>query len=293
MRTLTIKRTKSFVACLGKMKVYIEDSSSSEIVINDVPCRKLGVLKNGEEKQFTIDEKEAKVFVIADKVSKDFCNDFYQIPAGDEDVYLSGKNNFNPANGNAFRFDGVEDETILKNRKKGTKMGLIVLIAAIIGGGILGIGIGGMIVSDANAKEKVFSTSGMEITLNTSFSEQDVEGFTQCYGSQNIAVFVIKEDFTLLEGFQDYSIEEYGNLVIENSGLSDEVQLKQQDGLTYFEFQYTNPEDNTAYDYLGMVYKGPDAFWLIQFAVTEENAEKYREQIFEWAQSVRWIEDIK
>ena len=68
MRMLTIKRTKSFIACLAKMKVYIEDSSSTEIVINDVPCRKLGVLKNGEEKQFEIDEKEAKVFVIADKL---------------------------------------------------------------------------------------------------------------------------------------------------------------------------------------------------------------------------------
>lgn len=293
MRMLTIKRTKSFIACLAKMKVYIEDPSSTEIVINDVPCRKLGVLKNGEEKQFEIDKKEAKVFVIADKVSKDFCNDFYQIPAGEEDVYLSGKNNFNPANGNAFRFDGVEDETVLKNRKKGTKIGLIVLIAAIIGGGILGLGIGGMLLSDINAKEKIFSTNGMEITLNTSFSEMDVEGFTQCYGSKNVAVFVIKEEFTLLESFQDYSIEEYGNLVIENSGLGDEVQLKEEDGLTYFEFEYTNPDENIVYDYFGMVYKGSDAFWLIQFAVAEENVEKYRQQIFDWAQTVRWIEDTK
>ena len=50
MRTLTIKRAKSFVACLAKMKVYVEDPTSREIVINNVPCRKLGDLKNGEEK---------------------------------------------------------------------------------------------------------------------------------------------------------------------------------------------------------------------------------------------------
>ena len=50
MRNLTIVRRKSFVACLAKMKVYIEDPASNELVINKIPCRKLGELKNGEEK---------------------------------------------------------------------------------------------------------------------------------------------------------------------------------------------------------------------------------------------------
>ena len=50
MRNLTIKRTKSFVACLAKMKIYVEDPTSNEICINNTPCRKLGDLKNGEEK---------------------------------------------------------------------------------------------------------------------------------------------------------------------------------------------------------------------------------------------------
>ena len=52
MRNLTIKRTKSFVASLVKMKIYIEDPTSDEIVINNVRCRKIGDLKNGEEKPF-------------------------------------------------------------------------------------------------------------------------------------------------------------------------------------------------------------------------------------------------
>ncbi|MBP1575986.1 MAG: hypothetical protein J6A68_00485 [Oscillospiraceae bacterium] len=47
MRNLTIKRTKSFVGCLGKMKIYIEDPTSNELLINNTPCRKIGDLKNG------------------------------------------------------------------------------------------------------------------------------------------------------------------------------------------------------------------------------------------------------
>ena len=41
MRKLTIKRQKSFVACLGKMKVYIEDAQSSELEIDGISYRKL------------------------------------------------------------------------------------------------------------------------------------------------------------------------------------------------------------------------------------------------------------
>ena len=38
------------MACLAKMKVYLEDDASSEIVVNNVSYRKIGELKNGEEK---------------------------------------------------------------------------------------------------------------------------------------------------------------------------------------------------------------------------------------------------
>lgn len=138
MRNLTIQRTKSFVGCLGKFKVYIEDHNSSELEINGVPCRKLGELKNGEEKTFSIDENAQKVFVIADKMSRNYCNDFFNIPAGDTDMYLSGKSHFSPASGNAFRFDGVTDEEVLENRKKSGKKGGLVTVIAVVLGFIMG-----------------------------------------------------------------------------------------------------------------------------------------------------------
>ena len=47
MMNLTIKRNKSFVGCLAKLKVWIEDEAG-ELVIGGVPCRLLGDLKNGE-----------------------------------------------------------------------------------------------------------------------------------------------------------------------------------------------------------------------------------------------------
>ncbi|MBO5211422.1 MAG: hypothetical protein J6B80_05785 [Clostridia bacterium] len=138
MRNLTIKRTKSFVGCLGKMKIYIEDPASNEIIINNVSCRKIGELKNGEEKTFQIGVQEAKVFVIADTLSKDYCNDYYQLSDGEEDIFLSGKNKFNPIRGNAFCFDNNDTGDVVANRKRGTKKGAVVLVVSAIIGAIIG-----------------------------------------------------------------------------------------------------------------------------------------------------------
>ncbi len=40
MRNLTVKREKSFVACLITMKVFAEDKEHGETVIDGTPCRR-------------------------------------------------------------------------------------------------------------------------------------------------------------------------------------------------------------------------------------------------------------
>lgn len=138
MRKLTIKRAKTFVACLAKVKVYVEDPTSSKIKINNVPCRKIGDLKNGEEKTFEIGEHAQKVFVIGDKLSKEICNDLYQIPAGEEDITLTGKTHFDPIVGNAFKFDNNDTKEAVFNRNRGKTIGTILLIVSMILGFIIG-----------------------------------------------------------------------------------------------------------------------------------------------------------
>ncbi len=138
MRTLTIKREKHFAGCLGKMKVYVEDQNNSELTICGVPCKKLGDLKNGAEESFQIPSSEVKVFVIADKASKEYCNDFYQLPAGNSDVRLTGRNKFNPLTGNAFRFNNNNDQAAIQNRTKALGRGIGVMLIAVVIGFVLG-----------------------------------------------------------------------------------------------------------------------------------------------------------
>lgn len=282
MRNLTITRTKSFVACLVKMKVYIEDAMAGELTINGVSCRKLGILKNGETATFSIGDQAARVFVIADKASRNFSNDYYTIPAGTEDIVLTGKNHFNPGAGNAFLFDGVTDPEILANRKKGSRKGIVILVVAALLGFLVGFLPTASRVRTVQPKE--FSAAGMTITLNTEFKEASYQGYTQCYETRTIAVFALKEEFTLMAGLEDYTLEEYGALVLQSNGM-DLSELEYENGVYYFDFTALGGDGNENY-YFATLHKGNDAFWLIQFATPVTNQEKVQDDFFEWAASV-------
>lgn len=288
MRNLTIKREKSFVGCLAKMKVYMEDATSSEIVINNVSYRKIGELKNGEEKIFSINENECNIVVIADKISKNYCNELYKIPAGENDIFLSGKNVFNPASGNAFRFNDVTDSNVLQNRKKGFKKGIFILCICIVIGAVAGFFITNSLFQSTSSEPKEFSKEGMTITLTNQFREISQDGYTTCYDSQNVAVFVLKEEFSLVEGFDKYTLNEYGDLLITNNNLDSSVKLQNNDGLTYFEYQSSNPETKDINHYFSVIYKTSDSFWMIQFATLEKNYNNNKQTIIDWAKNIEF-----
>lgn len=282
MRNLTIRRDKTFVACLAKMKVYIEDYTSSDLTINGLPCRKLGTLKNGEEQTFLIGDHEAKVFVIADKLSKNFNNDFYTIPAGTENIYLSGKNRYNPITGNPFRFDGVANEEVRKNRKKGLRIGVAILAVS----AVVGLCIGFFSAFFSAPEPETFTYEDFSITLTDEFYESAYDGFTATYDSSDCAVFVIEEEFEYFEDSDVDTLEEYCQLVIDVNEYGDDTAIKTNDGLMFFEYTGTNTQVDLEFTYIAFVYEGSDAFWLVQFAIPSEYVQEMSDDVFTWAKSV-------
>lgn len=141
MRNLTIIRRKTFVASLGKVKIYIEDANG-DTNINDTKCRLLGKLKNDSRETFEIGNESCKIFAIYDKASKGYCNDVYVIPEGEDDYYISGIAHFNPFMGNPFYFDGNTNEEALAMRKKTKKKAMLIMIPVMIIAVIAGFLIG-------------------------------------------------------------------------------------------------------------------------------------------------------
>ncbi|MBQ8533365.1 MAG: hypothetical protein IJ462_00865 [Clostridia bacterium] len=263
------------------MKVYIEDPNATDMAINGVPCTKVGVLKNGKTLTFPIDEASRKVFVIAGRMSASICNDFYQIPAGTEDVYLSGKNRYNPANGNAFRFDGVNDEEVLTNRKKSTKIGIIILILAVI----LGIVVGILKGTSENVQTKQFSIAGMSITLTDKF-EQTFD--VNCDVS-------LKSDYTLINGQKEEK-----NLFEEGTTLNGYIDLlkdaneqpdsdtQTKDGLVFFEYEEKSVDGTEMHHHYLFAYETDDEFWALQFVINADAENELESQVMKWAKTVEF-----
>lgn len=285
MRQLTIRREKSFVGCLVKDKVYIEDPYAGDTVIGGVSCRKLGDLKNGEDKTFIIGDEAARVYVISDKLSKDFCNDFFILPAGEFPIFLAGKHLYNLASGHAFRFNGNDNPEALANRKRGGRIGIIVLIAAVIVGFLIGFFSN---VWEEPPQDKTFSAAGMSITLTDAFEESEMEGYTAMWESNDVAVVVLKEPFNTLTEVMpkpaSASVEEYLRLLIEHNGVGGDVEMV--DGLFRYYYDWTNDEEGQTYRYYTYAYKTDDAFWMVQIVMSKESLEYYEEDVSRWAQSV-------
>ncbi len=280
MRTLTVTRGKTFVGCISKIRLYIEDHTAPEISILDTPCRLLGTLKNGETQAFEITEEAVKIFAIADKASKHYCNEFYPIPAGFDPVTLSGQCRYDPASGNPFRFDGVTDEAVLANRRKNTRRGIIVGVVAVAVGVIIGLTSTGVLFPE---KEQAFTGSDYSITLTDRFEKESYEGYEAIYEKDDVVVMISKETFASLGEYGSVSVTEYNEIIREGTKAPTKTELRTQDNLCYYD--HTAVIDGENYTYRVFAYKGSDAFWLVQFVVYTEDLEKTDADIMIWAKS--------
>ncbi len=278
MRNLTITRRKSFVGCAMKDKVYIRDALAQEITINGVPCRKIGEIKNGETKTFQIEDDEQQVFLIADKVSKDYCNATVTIPEGQEDVTLSGKHAF-VFGSNPFRFDGVQlSEEELAKQKRNSRKGVVIMIAAMIVGAVAGFLLTSGLFKDS---PKTFTEGEFQITLTDAFEPAEEAGYFASYSSKSALVLALREAKTL---FGDITLKEYGALVLEANGKTG-MQMKQGDGFLWFD--YTAAPEGEEFYYLAVCCESADAFWIVNFATPVSNRDKYTETFLDWAESIK------
>lgn len=281
MRKVYLTRDKSFVACLAKLNVYVEDANNPEDVIADIPCRKVCKIANGETISFEIPDEETRVIVIADKLSKNLCNDYYRVPAGVSDVEIGGKCTYNPGAGNPFRFHGVTDEDILANRKRSGRKGLITILIAALVGFVIGF-VGTMDTWFVN--DKVFKADDFEITLTTQFTE-DYENGSYSFYSKDCSVAVDVFDFEQHADLASLSEMDFLNLLKMNGGFSVSAELRNLEGLYIVEEQ-AKSEIGDIRSYFTVFKKSDDAFFLFEFGCENEKYQEYRNQFIDWAKTI-------
>lgn len=289
MRNLIITRNKSFVGALAKMKVYVEAPEAPEIFINNVPCRKLGTLKNGETATFSIGEHPQRIFVIADKLSRGYCSEFAPLRAGTEDVILSGQCRYNPLAGNAFRFDGTPTREMEEHRRKGTSRGLIIFCIVLAVSVLLGLCVGVLGVLGSlfgKASPETFTIDELSITLTNDFEEIVEEGEVVGFSTDTVAVFVYEKEYDSNPGLENYTLHEFGYLLLDTCEADPSVELKKDGDFEYFEMALPNTQTGQDMTYFTVFFKTDTAFWIVEYYTPTENMEDFRTLFLRWSRTV-------
>ena len=131
--------------------------------------------------------------------------------------------------------------------------------------------------------DKKFSKAGVTITLTDKFIEKELVSQTAYFESTQMVVTLLKEEFTLLAGLENWTLKKYAETTISGNGLTAEV-VETEKSYVYFEYEKTVSGND--YKYLATCHKADDAFWLIQFGCFSKNYDKLQEDMFKYADSV-------
>lgn len=299
MRNLTIINNTTHVPSLSKTKIYVEDHAMPDTVINGIPCRKLGVVKNGESATFKIAEKPAIVFAVTSRGLKNYYSECYEINGEYGDVVLSGKRHFSPFKASPFVFEGGGSEEVNENRKKAFKklmMGVLIFFGALVllstlfnMGSFIGSFEGGAVSVPEwkeEAPEKNFSVNGMSITLTENFYDFKDNNYTVVFDSQKMTIFVSEVTYENKEEFDKLTAKSFLESQISSHNFEN-VEVQNEDDLWYFivATQSSNSSINVNYAF---GFKTDKSCWLVNFVLSESNFENLKDDIFAWAKSIKF-----
>ncbi len=129
-----------------------------------------------------------------------------------------------------------------------------------------------------------FTQDEMTITLDSSFVKSDAKGYTGCFTSlaSDVTVYALREGFDLFEEADKLTASDYAELVLANNGRDDELEAK--DG--YSSFSFTKTDNDVEHTYFVCLYKGGEAFWMLQFICPSAFYESMKPSFTAWADSV-------
>jgi hypothetical protein len=87
MRKLTLKRKKTLISSMVKIRIFIEHSAG-EFELDKIKCTEIGSLKNGETGQYEIPTGDVNLLVLYSKIFPNKNYTPYKIPAGSDDLEL-------------------------------------------------------------------------------------------------------------------------------------------------------------------------------------------------------------
>ena len=137
----------------------------------------------------------------------------------------------------------------------------------------------------SHEEDVTYSIEGLIITLPGDFIQEELQGQTAYFESNEAIAVILKEEFTTFEAIgisTDMSLVEYAELLMELYG--HEGDIYELEGLIFFEYEATIT--GTDFSYFATVFRGDDAYWMVQFACLSDDYDELCEEFVEWALTV-------
>ncbi len=286
MRQLTITRRKAAAKRFVKIKVCIEDETG-DILYGGIRYRKIGVLRNGETATFPIDEQPRRIFTYADRITRSWCNDLWLIPAGEEDVVLTGRTAVHILNENAFRFDGIPEPEVLANRNRCVSIGGRVIACALVIGMLIGVGLNIARLHIPSPETVTFYE--MTLTLTNRFERTDPPKGSNCdalYRSNEAEVAFFQDSVKrMAENERVYTLRAYAAHLANGNSAAEAANFRERDGLLWREYASVNGKGE-ATRVFAYFFQSDSYYYCVRFTVSEEDMPAARDRVAEWAESV-------
>ena len=288
MRTITVERRKRLIGALAKFCVYAEDHERFDRMIGDVPCRSVGLLKNGGSVLFRAGDGETRVFVKSSATRNSV--EMMRIPAGQSDVTLPGQI-IGFGGGLAFWFDGNDSEEAQEQRKASAQNGWRAFVLSIIMTAVLIVAAFSLRYGVKNcnkrASNKIFTVQEMTIKLNNTFRKESLVDGAAFFSSPDAGISfsrITKDDEKLTNV---NTLDAYAAYIIsENEDIDEFGELMHEDEMTYVEYtDADNVSGDTIKGYVAF-YESRDAYWFVEFYSLEKDYKKMRPSFVTWAKSV-------
>ncbi len=136
-----------------------------------------------------------------------------------------------------------------------------------------------------SAKEKDFAVEELSIKLNDSFKATDYEGYTKCFENSDTAIFVLREDKSLLGGVS-ITLDQYAELCKTANAARNPGAIAKEGSVPVFEYDFTNPDSKVQYHYYTTMHESEKAFWLVQFVCESSKYSSRKADFTNWLKTV-------
>ena len=178
---------------------------------------------------------------------------------------------------------GLDEEEVKEHSKKQNTLYTILIVIAIV----ISTVVGSIDTSDnkTNTKTKLYETSGIKITLPNDMLVYNTEDYDISYANNSLMFLGIKEPFTILSDIgldSSSTIEEYAVKVQEANRTPTFIPKD-----NYMYYTKTENINNTSYDYVIMVAKGKDSFYILNFISLTKD--KMQDKVFSYIDTIEFV----